>query len=60
MPVGHRVIVLASVRLPNLDCATGHLSFEISYSFTDQVLVQLDLLRNLMMCLTKCGLHVKW
>merc|ERR1712050_592185 len=45
-PDGHGVIVLASGRLLNLGCATGHPSFVMSCSFTNQVLGQLDLLRN--------------
>merc|ERR1712127_483846 len=45
-PDGHAVIVLASGRLLNLGCATGHPSFVMSYSFTNQVLAQLDLLKN--------------
>jgi len=43
-PDGHGVIVLASGRLLNLGCATGHPSFVMSCSFTNQVLAQLDLL----------------
>jgi len=43
---GHGVIVLASGRLCNLGCATGHPSFVMSCSFTNQVLAQLDLLKN--------------
>merc|ERR1712066_336853 len=39
-------IVLASGRLLNLGCATGHPSFVMSCSFTNQVLAQLDLLKN--------------
>merc|ERR1712227_231443 len=45
-PDGHGVIVLASGRLLNLGCATGHPSFVMSCSFTNQVLGQLDLLKN--------------
>merc|ERR1711907_161526 len=45
-PDGHGVIILASGRLLNLGCATGHPSFVMSCSFTNQVLGQLDLLRN--------------
>merc|ERR1712223_679751 len=45
-PDGHGVIVLASGRLLNLGCATGHPSFVMSCSFTNQVLAQLDLLEN--------------
>merc|ERR1711988_1986467 len=45
-PDGHGVIVLAAGRLLNHGCATGHPSFVMSCSFTNQVLAQLDLLRN--------------
>jgi len=45
-PDGHGVIVLASGRLLNLGCATGHPSFVMSCSFTNQALAQLDLNRN--------------
>merc|ERR1719198_1776873 len=45
-PDGHGVIVLASGRLLNLGCATGHPSFVMSCSFTNQVLAQLDILDN--------------
>merc|ERR1712091_615044 len=45
-PDGHGIIVLASGRLCNLGCATGHPSFVMSCSFTNQVLAQLDLLKN--------------
>merc|ERR1712187_692155 len=45
-PDGHGVIILASGRLLNLGCATGHPSFVMSCSFTNQVLAQLDLLAN--------------
>merc|ERR1711896_50151 len=45
-PDGHGVIILASGRLCNLGCATGHPSFVMSCSFTNQVLTQLDLLKN--------------
>lgn len=43
---GHGVILLAAGRLLNLGCATGHPSFVMSCSFTNQVLAQLDLLKN--------------
>merc|ERR1712139_588648 len=46
-PDGHGVIVLASGRLLNLGCATGHPSFVMSCSFTNQALAQLDLLKNM-------------
>lgn len=42
-PDGKRLIVLAEGRLVNLGCATGHSSFVMSTSFTNQVLAQLDL-----------------
>jgi adenosylhomocysteinase len=42
-PDGHGVIVLASGRLLNLGCATGHPSFVMSCSFTNQTLAQLEL-----------------
>merc|ERR1711990_1384774 len=45
-PDGHGIIVMASGRLCNLGCATGHPSFVMSCSFTNQVLAQLDLLKN--------------
>jgi len=45
-PDGHGVIILASGRLCNLGCATGHPSFVMSCSFTNQTLAQLDLLKN--------------
>src|SRR5439155_24445249 len=40
---GHSVIVLAEGRLVNLGCATGHPSFVMSSSFTNQVLAQIEL-----------------
>merc|ERR1712182_33552 len=46
-PDGHGIIVLASGRLLNLGCATGHPSFVMSCSFTNQTLAQLDLLKNI-------------
>ena len=42
-PDGHSVLILAEGRLMNLGCATGHPSFVMSASFTNQVLAQLDL-----------------
>jgi adenosylhomocysteinase len=42
-PDGHSVIILAEGRLMNLGCATGHPSFVMSTSFTNQVLAQLEL-----------------
>jgi len=43
---GHSVMVLAEGRLLNLGCATGHPSFVMSASFTNQVMAQLDLQAN--------------
>jgi adenosylhomocysteinase len=43
MPGGKRLIVLAEGRLVNLGCATGHPSFVMSASFTNQVLAQIEL-----------------
>ncbi len=45
-PTGRRIIVLAQGRLVNLGCATGHPSFVMSSSFTNQVLAQLELWQN--------------
>jgi adenosylhomocysteinase len=45
-PDGHGVLILAEGRLLNLGCATGHPSFVMSTSFTNQVLAQLELWQN--------------
>ncbi|GAO04349.1 adenosylhomocysteinase [Anaeromyxobacter sp. PSR-1] len=45
-PDGHRVLVLAEGRLLNLGCATGHPSFVMSNSFTNQTLAQIELAVN--------------
>jgi adenosylhomocysteinase len=45
-PDGKRLIVLAEGRLVNLGCATGHPSFVMSSSFTNQVLAQIELFAN--------------
>ena len=45
-PDGKRLIVLAQGRLVNLGCATGHPSFVMSASFTNQVLAQIELWHN--------------
>jgi adenosylhomocysteinase len=42
-PDGKRIILLAEGRLVNLGCATGHPSFVMSNSFTNQVLAQIEL-----------------
>lgn len=45
-PNGHSIILLADGRLVNLGCATGHPSFVMSNSFTNQTLAQIDLYKN--------------
>ena len=45
-PDGKRIILLAEGRLVNLGCGTGHPSFVMSSSFTNQVLAQMDLWQN--------------
>ena len=45
-PDGHSVMILAEGRLLNLGCATGHPSFVMSASFTNQVLAQIELHEN--------------
>ena len=45
-PDGHSIFLLAEGRLVNLGCATGHPSFVMSTSFTNQTLAQLDLWKN--------------
>jgi len=45
-PDGHSVMILAEGRLLNLGCATGHPSFVMSASFTNQVIAQLELHQN--------------
>jgi adenosylhomocysteinase len=46
MPGGHKLIILAKGRLVNLGCATGHPSYVMSNSFTNQVLAQVELFTN--------------
>jgi adenosylhomocysteinase len=46
LPNGKTIYLLAEGRLVNLGCATGHPSFVMSNSFTNQVLAQLDLWSN--------------
>tara|TARA_R110002126_G_scaffold41590_16_gene120930 strand:+ start:13190 stop:14659 length:1470 start_codon:yes stop_codon:yes gene_type:complete len=43
---GHQIIMLAEGRLLNLGCATGHPSFVMSNSFTNQVMAQIELFQN--------------
>ena len=45
-PDGHSIFILAEGRLVNLGCATGHPSFVMSNSFSNQTLAQIDLWRN--------------
>ena len=45
-PSGRKIIVLAKGRLVNLGCATGHPSFVMSNSFTNQVLAQIEMFQN--------------
>jgi len=45
-PDGHSIILLAEGRLVNLGCATGHPSFVMSNSFTNQTLAQIELWQN--------------
>jgi adenosylhomocysteinase len=46
LPSGNRIILLAEGRLVNLGCATGHPSFVMSNSFTNQTLAQMEILNN--------------
>jgi adenosylhomocysteinase len=46
-PDGHQIIVLAEGRLVNLGCATGHPSFVMSCSFSNQTIAQIELFNNL-------------
>lgn len=46
LPTGNKIILLAEGRLVNLGCATGHASFVMSNSFTNQVLAQIELWNN--------------
>lgn len=55
-PDGKRIIILAEGRLINLGCATGHPSFVMSNSFTNQVLAQIELFNH--HANYKIGVHV--
>jgi adenosylhomocysteinase len=46
LPSGRKIIVLAKGRLVNLGCGTGHPSFVMSNSFTNQVLAQIEMFQN--------------
>ena len=54
---GKKLIVLAKGRLVNLGCATGHPSFVMSASFTNQVLAQIELWKNMIIIKTKYILY---
>ena len=56
-PDGKRLIVLAEGRLVNLGCATGHPSFVMSASFTNQVLAQIELWQRARRQVRAQGLH---
>jgi len=45
-PDGKKIIILAKGRLVNLGCATGHPSFVMSASFTNQVMAQIEIFNN--------------
>lgn len=46
LPSGNKILLLAEGRLVNLGCATGHPSFVMSNSFTNQTLAQMELFNN--------------
>ena len=50
-PDGHELFLLAEGRLVNLGCATGHPSFVMSNSFSNQTLAQIDLWKNHKKCI---------
>jgi adenosylhomocysteinase len=56
-PDGHSIIILAEGRLLNLGCATGHPSFVMSCSFTNQTIAQLDLWENRQTTKYKLGVY---
>jgi adenosylhomocysteinase len=55
-PIGNSIFILSKARLVNLGCATGHPSFVLSNSFSNQTLAQLDLWANKDKC--KPGVYV--
>ncbi len=55
-PDGHSVLILAEGRLLNLGCATGHPSFVMSASFTNQTIAQIDLWKNAQNVATLAGI----
>ncbi len=58
-PDGHSVLVLAEGRLLNLGCATGHPSFVMSASFTNQTIAQIELWKNSQNEPTLAGIEYK-
>lgn len=58
-PDGHSVLVLAEGRLLNLGCATGHPSFVMSASFTNQTIAQIDLWKSAQGLPTLAGIQYK-
>jgi adenosylhomocysteinase len=59
-PDGHSVMILAEGRLMNLGCATGHPSFVMSSSFTNQVMAQIELFGNASKYEKKVYVLPKW
>jgi adenosylhomocysteinase len=59
-PDGHSVMILAEGRLMNLGCATGHPSFVMSSSFTNQVMAQIELYGNTSKYEKKVYVLPKW
>ena len=59
-PDGHSVMILAEGRLMNLGCATGHPSFVMSSSFTNQVMAQIELFTNASEYERKVYILPKW
>ena len=59
-PDGHSVMILAEGRLMNLGCATGHPSFVMSSSFTNQVMAQIELFTNTATYEKKVYILPKW
>ena len=59
-PDGHSVMILAEGRLMNLGCATGHPSFVMSSSFTNQVMAQIELFGNTSKYEKKVYVLPKW
>src|SRR5262245_56911511 len=59
-PDGHSVMILAEGRLMNLSCATGHPSFVMSSSFTNQVMAQIELFGNTAKYEKKVYVLPKW